>query len=72
VSVFGLDTYAELPEGWTPLEAVVVVKCLDEGGEVKMFHTATESINSWEALGMARDLELQLEDGLRGKDDPDE
>lgn len=65
MTIFGLAPYNALPEGWTPLEAVVAVKCLDHVGEVQMFHTATEALNSWEALGMVRDAELQLEAGLR-------
>jgi hypothetical protein len=36
-----------------------------------MFHTATEALNSWEALGMARDIQLELEAGLRGDNDDD-
>lgn len=72
MSVFGLTTYRELPEGWTPLEAIVAVKCLDEAGEVQMFHTATEALNRWEAHGMTRDIQLQLEEGMKKSDDSDE
>lgn len=72
MSVFGLTTYRELPEDWTPLEAIVVVKCLDKGGDVRMFHTATEALNRWEAYGMVRDTQLQLEEGMKKSDDPDE
>lgn len=69
--IFGLPPYDELPEGWTPLEAVVAVKCLDDEGNVQMFHTATEALNNWEALGMARDIQLQLEKGLAKGDEDD-
>jgi hypothetical protein len=69
MTLFGLTPYEELPEGWTPLEAVVAVKCLDDEGKVQMFHTATEALNNWEALGMLRDAQLQLEEGLQQDED---
>ena len=57
--IFGLETQYPLPEHWTPLEAVAVIKCLDEKGDPTLWMTSTESLNSWERLGMltaARDI----------------
>lgn len=48
------------PEGWTPLEAVAVVKCLDEAGGMALITRFSDGVTSWEAIGMmtvAADLE---------------
>lgn len=66
MTIFGLEPVDGLPEGWTPLEAIVAVKCLDEEGEVAIHTTATAALNSWEALGMLHDARLRLEGGLSG------
>jgi hypothetical protein len=47
-----------------PLAAVVIVKILDEDGEVDYATGATEGLMSVEALGMARYAQLKLERGL--------
>lgn len=47
-----LDFLGDLPDEWAPLEAVVVVKALDEVGAVRIFSRATASLNPWECLGM--------------------
>ena len=49
--IFGLEVDA-LPEQWTPLEATVVCKCLDEHGEVALIVRSTPSLSEWESLGM--------------------
>lgn len=69
MTVFGLTPLDKLPEAWTPIEAIVAVKCLDDEGKLRMFYTATEALNSWEALGMIRDVQMQLEDGLQNQDE---
>lgn len=40
------------PEGWTPLEHVVISKVLDAQGELRISHDATAGLNTWEAIGM--------------------
>lgn len=47
-----LDLDGDPPEGWTPLEAVAVIKALDEEGKVRLFSRSTASLNGWESLGM--------------------
>lgn len=51
MSMFGLDSEA-LPDGWTPLEAVAVVKCLDSNGVTGLALRTTEGLALWEAVGM--------------------
>lgn len=59
----------DLPEGYTPLEAIVVVKCLDEKGNLDMHQDATEGLNTWEAIGMVRWCGRSLEIGLHEDDE---
>lgn len=71
MSKLGFDPEVEvpIPDGWTPLEEVVVVKCLDENGKVIMHHTATPDLNSFEAVGMLIWTERVLEEALVEPDD---
>lgn len=49
--IFGLET-SDLPTNWTPLDAVAVVKCLNEDGELGFVIRSTETLSSWESLGL--------------------
>jgi hypothetical protein len=40
-----------LPEGWTPLEAIVLVKCLDDEGHSSWAFRTTPNLNDEELLG---------------------
>lgn len=40
-----------LPEGWTPQEALIMVKCLAEDGAPKWAMRMTDGINEEELLG---------------------
>lgn len=42
---------AELPKGWTPVEAVCIVKCLNPEGQSLWVRRLTQSINPEEVLG---------------------
>ena len=53
----GLDVLP-LPTGWTPMEAFVVVKCLDESGHATWCTRTTSRMNDEELLGA---LVLQTE-----------
>jgi hypothetical protein len=46
----GLEVHA-LDSGWTPLEAFVLVKCLDEEGDVTWAYRTTARLNREELLG---------------------
>lgn len=64
-----------IPETATPLEAVAMVKCLDEEGEVAWFRVSTQDLNLMESLGMLRAAVIVLEDTVRESflsDDEDE
>lgn len=40
-----------LPDGWTPVDAVCVIKCLNEAGEPLWVLRPTRSVNEEELLG---------------------
>lgn len=40
-----------LPEGWTPLEGIVLAKCLDEEGHPLWAFRSTAGVNDEELLG---------------------
>jgi hypothetical protein len=50
--IFGLQTSDSLPEQWTPLEAVAVLKCLDEEGRVTYCVRSTETLTDMECYAM--------------------
>lgn len=41
----------EIPEKWTPLECIVLIKCLDEDGGPTWVFTHTENLSEEELLG---------------------
>ncbi len=49
-ALYGLTVHP-LPKGWTPLSAIVLVKCLDEDGEPTWAFRTTEGLNDEELLG---------------------
>jgi hypothetical protein len=40
-----------LPEGWTPMEVFVLIKCMDEGGDSAWSFRTTNPLNLEEQLG---------------------
>lgn len=46
----GLEVH-RLEDGWTPLEAFVLMKCLDEAGEPTWSYRTTHRLNREELLG---------------------
>lgn len=60
----GVDLDGDWPEGYVPLEAVVIMKCLDEDGDVTLMSTASPGLTSWEALGMVDRTHRVLLDAL--------
>jgi hypothetical protein len=63
---------APLPAGWTALEGVVLVKCLDEDGAPTWAFRLTEGLNHEEMIGaMTVQLDLmrdEVTDLFRGED----
>lgn len=57
---YGLETIS-LPDGYTPLEVIVAVKCLSESGHVALVHRFSRNLTTFEAVGMA----VSLSDSLR-------
>ena len=51
--IFGLETSEPtLPDNWTPLDAVAVIKCLDEKSELAFVIRSTETLSDWECFGL--------------------
>ena len=51
-TVFNLPLESNIPESWVPLEAVVVLECLDESGKKRIYTCSTESLTEWSMVGM--------------------
>ena len=68
----GLEVHP-LPSGWTPLEAIVFVKCLDEQGHSSWSYRTTHRLNDEEVLGAlivhAERLRRDLVDAWREEED---
>ncbi len=62
-----------LPTGWSPLEAFVLVKCIDESGRANWLFRTTSGINDEELLGsMVIQTELIKADILRSWESPED
>ncbi len=63
----------QLADGWTPLEALVLVKCLDDEGEATWSYRTTSGLNLEELLGAmvvhAELLKKRLVAEFEGDDD---
>ena len=61
-----------MPKNVTPLEAVAMVKCLDEEGHVTWFKMSTEDLNLMETFGMLMSAVVvtasTVEEGFREDD----
>ena len=42
----------EPPQGWMYLEAVILIKCLDDDGDIRYKETRSSGLTAVEALGM--------------------
>jgi hypothetical protein len=70
--VLGMELADQLPEGWVALEAVVLLKCLDEKGEPDIFMTATPKLATVDALGLATAAAFRMNAGMNGLLDDDD
>ena len=52
VAAWYADLFKDIPENWTPLEAVMSIKCLDEDGDVCLATRKTSGLAPWDAYGM--------------------
>lgn len=52
------------PDGFTMLEAVIVVKCIDSDGNVGYLARQTDDLNAVEALGMVQFTDAMLRSKL--------
>jgi hypothetical protein len=68
-TLFNLALESEMPDDWTPLEAVVIVECLDGDGESAIWFTATPKLPPWRAVGLAEALRQYTGDELRESSD---
>lgn len=50
-NVYGLDA-SPLPDGYIPLEAVVIIKTLNDAGESSLVIRHAGEITDWERMGM--------------------
>lgn len=51
-AVINLEVQTDLPEGWTPLDMVCVVQCLDTESKPQLCVRATHGLLPWNATGM--------------------
>lgn len=49
-ALYGLAVHP-LPRGWTPMSAIVLVKCIDEDGEPTWAFRTSDGLNDEELLG---------------------
>ncbi len=50
-TVYGVQL-EDIPHDATPLEAIVIVKALDENGEHCLYRRGSEGLSPWETIGM--------------------
>lgn len=50
--IFGLEPSVPLPDNIVPLEAIAIVKALDEDGDLVVYIRVTKSLKDMEALGL--------------------
>lgn len=71
-ALYGLSVHP-LPQGWTPMAAIVLIKCIDEDGEPTWAFRTTDGLNEEELLGaltVRTDLlRRELLDSYTGEDD---
>lgn len=68
--IFGLVTSSDLPERWTPLDGIAIIKCLDEEGNLTFCIRSTETLTDMEAYGMlAIAAQTQAESIIDGFED---
>lgn len=64
-----IDLDDDWPDGWTPLEAVAIIKALDTEGTVSVIAFASAGLNTWEAVGMTAHAKARLMQALLEDDE---
>lgn len=59
------DGSQPMPDGFVPLQAVLVVEGLDEDGDQALLAFGTEGLPTWTAIGMATYAADRLRRGLQ-------
>ena len=49
--VYGVEL-ADLPDGCTPIEAIVIVKALDEDSDLCLYRRASIGLAPWDQIGL--------------------
>lgn len=49
-ALYGLSAHS-VPEGWTPVAGIILVKCIDEDGDPTWAFRTTDGLNDEELLG---------------------
>jgi hypothetical protein len=49
-ALYGLSVHP-VPEGWTPVAGIILVKCIDEDGDPTWAFRTTDGLNDEELLG---------------------
>lgn len=77
-AVWGIEMDGGIPEGWTPMEVIVIMKCMDNEGKVRIGYRTSKGWTTWESLGALRAFERSMNDDLQScmidgsEDDEDE
>lgn len=45
---------SSINEKWTPLEAIAIVKVMDEEGKIRLCFRHTNGLSDWEMIGMLK------------------
>ena len=67
-TAYGLDI-GDLPDDWTPLELVTVIRCLDQDGNETAAMRTTDGLQDWEIVGLLRTAENQTLTASRWEDE---
>ena len=70
-TAYGLDIQ-DLPDDWTPLELITVIRCLDEQGCERAVMRSTDGLQDWEIVGLLRTAEHETLNGERWEDESDD
>jgi hypothetical protein len=65
------DLFKAIPDGVTPLEAAVSIKCIDAAGHECLINATSEGLNTWEALGMLVSASDDMRARLNSYEDED-